>query len=144
MAPPIFNTLKRWTSLESLTIDFLCAWLLVPEMDPAMAPFLQNGVPLPKLRRIHLSQMNIGGLYALKFLKMPLLLEMYLSLEMDDSVDRLGEDGPPTFVTNRNSDFIDVGLLADLIRGDPEMGTPPRSLHIKAVSFTNGALFRVF
>lgn len=141
---PLYKALQHCANLESLTMDFTTSALSHGEYDVSEDRFTGTEVLLPKLRTLRLPQFNGGSLGGLKLLKMPVLQDLYMSLEVDEAVHKMGRHGPvPYSMQGQWDEALDAKELIDFVRGDRDVESHLRFLHVKALSLYNDVLYRL-
>ncbi|KAJ3544025.1 hypothetical protein NMY22_g2930 [Coprinellus aureogranulatus] len=146
-ASSLFYTLRHCSSLETLEVDFSVGQFGSFIDDDAMLQFEHSGVLLPELRLLRLRQVHADSLTCLKLISFPKLVELSISFGEDGLVDR--DDVSPNFSLRDDDDdedddgLYDGVLLANFIADGGVDRNPPSGLqilHLKGISFVNGAL----
>lgn len=139
----IFTALEHCINLETLKMYLSGAELLPPEE----AGFPSRSMTLPKLKTLELRQVapEPPSIRVLQSLKLPKLIEMFLSLDLDTEIDAQNWDWE---ALNLDVDIEDdpeysVAALADFIRGDRASPSQLQRLHLRGATLYDGALFHI-
>jgi hypothetical protein len=136
----ILNTLQHCTDLEFLKVDFNTSFVSPRERDPPRTRFTKDELLLPKLRCLHLTQFN-ACFEAFQVLKMPIIQELYLSLEQENKAHKMGKRGPtPLSMESEWDQAPGAKELIDFVRGGRDT---LRVLYIKSTSFYGDVLFHL-